>query len=205
MPNGRVFAIIPAAGHSRRMGRPKLLLPIGQRTVIGRLLAVLDSPRILERFVVMRQDDSALAHAVRSAEATVIQPTTDPSDMRYSVEAALIEIQNRHAPNADDAWLLIPADYPLIQRQTVETLLDAWTETPAKILIPTHAGRRGHPVIFSWTLAERVPPIPADRGLNALVHESAAYVQEVPVTDPAIRLDMDTPDDYERLQRFESE
>ncbi len=205
MPSGRVYAIIPAAGHSRRMGRPKLLLPIGQQTVIGRLLAVLDSPRIAERLVVMRQDDTDLADAVRSDNATVIQPETDPPDMRYSVEAALSVIANRHTPTANDAWLLIPADYPMVQRQTADALLDAWSQTAAKILIPKHDGRRGHPVIFSWTLAERVPSISADRGLNTLVHEFAEHIEEVPVTDPAIRLDMDTPEDYARLQNFKAE
>ncbi|WP_166819853.1 nucleotidyltransferase family protein [Thalassoroseus pseudoceratinae] len=202
MPSGRVFVIIPAAGHSRRMGQPKLLLPIGQQTVIERLLNALDSSRVTERLVVMRKDDVYLADAVRAANATVIQPDHAPPDMRSSVEVALTEIACRFSPNTNDAWMLTPADYPLISRDTVESLLATWMSSNAKILIPTHEGRRGHPVIFRWTLADHVAAIPADQGLNTLVREFASEVEEVAVNDPAIRLDMDTPTDYERLRQL---
>ena len=60
-------------------------------------------------------------------------------------------------------------------------------------------------MIFSWTLAAHVTKIPADRGLNTLVHAFTNSVVEVAVSDPGIHLDMDTPEDYEYLRRLVAE
>ena len=127
MPDGRVFAIIPAAGHSRRMGQPKLLLPLDRnRTVIERLLSVLNLSGITERIVVMRKDETALREMVQSANAIAVQPEFDPPDMRFSVEEALAHIASTYGPNEIDAWLLIPGDYPAIKPSTVRRLLESW-------------------------------------------------------------------------------
>ena len=60
----RIFAVIPAAGHSRRMGEPKLLLPAGDGTVISLFLGALAVPEITETVIVIRKDDVRLKHAV---------------------------------------------------------------------------------------------------------------------------------------------
>ena len=64
----RLFAVIPAAGLSRRMGRPKLLLPWQGSTVVEHLLAALAHPRVVARCVVCRQSDAELAGVVERAE-----------------------------------------------------------------------------------------------------------------------------------------
>src|SRR5262245_49320721 len=108
MSTRRIFAVIPAAGHSRRMGRPKLLLPLGGETVISLCLRTLRPPAIAGTLVVVRKDDEALSAAVSHEGAIVVQPEVDPPDMRTSVTHALREIQRRWAPLPDDGWLLSP-------------------------------------------------------------------------------------------------
>ena len=54
----RLVVIVPAAGHSRRMGQPKLLLPLGDRPVIARLVEAFDHPSVLDVLVVIRPDDA---------------------------------------------------------------------------------------------------------------------------------------------------
>ena len=110
----RLFGIIPAAGHSRRMGQPKLLLDLGGQSILSRLLEALKTIEGMETVcVVARQDDLTLVEAAERGGATVLRPTTDPPEMRDSVEFALREIERLFAPQADDAWMLIPADHPL--------------------------------------------------------------------------------------------
>lgn len=183
------------------MGRPKLLLKVGGQTVIRRLLAVLDRPEITDTLVVIRPDDEALAAEVAATGATIVRPPVPPPEMRESVEHAVAEIARRHQPRPDDGWLLIPADHPLISAALLDELIQAWRTHRPRILIPVAAGRRGHPVFFFWSLADQVPAIPPERGLNWLVKANASDVLEHPVRDPAPLLDMDDPTDYERILR----
>lgn len=203
--SGRLFAVIPAAGRSRRMGRPKLLLPLGGRTVLERLVAALHHPALVDRCVVVRPNDAPLIDAARNAGATVIVPSIEPPEMRVSIEHALRGIEERHHPDADDGWILIPADHPTLDASVTHQLVTRWQQDRPAILIPTHAGRRGHPTFFRWDLVGEVFRLPPDAGLNRLVKERAGDVMEVEVDDASILLDLDTPEDYaEVCQRFES-
>ena len=198
----RLFAVIPAAGHSRRMGQPKLLLPLGGATVIERVLTVLDHPAIGARCVVVRASDAPLTDAVRRAGGLVLHPPVDPPDMRASVSFALETIQRDFSPRDDDGWLLVPADHPVLDRGLIEALLSAWQREQPLVLVPRVGNRRGHPTLFRWSLAREVPRIPADLGLNWLLSNHAREVCELSVEGDAALMDLDTPEDYERLRRL---
>ncbi|MCA9070161.1 MAG: nucleotidyltransferase family protein [Planctomycetaceae bacterium] len=196
-----LYAVVPAAGLSRRMGQPKLLLPLGGKTVMARLLEALHQPQIACRAVVLRREDEDLCREVQKAQAWRIQPQVNPREMRESVEIALTEIGQRFSPNPQDGWLLVPADHPTLSPRVINNLVSAWQTTSADILIPSWEGRRGHPTIFSWELATRVCEIPPNQGLNWLVRCGEFSLEELPLDDPAIFTDLDTPDDYEALKR----
>lgn len=197
----RLFAVIPAAGHSRRMGQPKLLLPWEGTTVIERVLTVLDHPAVAARCVVVRANDELLAKTVRRAGGLVLHPPVDPPDMRASVSFALEAIEREFSPCEKDGWLLVPADHPVLDRRLIETLIVTWERDRPPILVPLAGHRRGHPTLFRWSLAREVASIPADLGLNWLLSEHAREVSELPVEGDATLTDLDTPEDYERLRR----
>ena len=182
------------------MGRPKLLLPLGNSTVIARLVLALRDGGVEDVIVVVRPDDTALAEAAEAAGACVVRPGADPADMRQSVQYALDFLAQERQPTHNDGWMLIPADHPLVDANTVSMLLHQWRASSAPILVPTHDGRRGHPTLFRWGLAEEVPHISPHQGLNRLVHVHESEVEEFPVATDHILLDLDTLEDYERLQ-----
>jgi len=197
----RLFAVIPAAGKSRRMGRPKLLLPLGSGTVLSCLLETLHGSRAFAAIaVVVRSSDSPLAEEVRRCGAYLIQPDSDPPDMRTSVERALEWISSDSDPADNDAWALIPADCPLLRPATLAVILARWSDSDAEILIPSFAGRGGHPTLFRWPLAARVPQLPAGRGLDALVRDPAIRVERFECGGEEVGLDLDTPSDYEQAR-----
>jgi molybdenum cofactor cytidylyltransferase len=192
-----LHAVIPAAGLSRRMGQPKLLLPLGGEPVIARLLRALRAQLTGGRVVVVcRKDDTALAEAVRNEGAELVTPDIEPPDMRTSIEHGLRSLNISDG----DGWLLCPADHPLVEPSVVERLVSTWRSDPSRIVIPTFQGRRGHPVLFPGALAAEVFALPADAGVNALVRTYAHLVQEVPVKSDSVVADLDTPEDYERWQ-----
>jgi len=197
----RLFAVIPAAGVSRRMGVPKLTLPWGDRLVIDQVLQALDQPAVAARVLVTRADHGALVAAVgRHPGVVLVCPEPPPAEMRHSVEAALQTLAQNSQPAPDDGWLLVPADHPLLDRDTVSRLADAWTTCEAPLLIPTWQGRKGHPVVFRWSLAAEVAQLPADVGLNVLTKKYANAACLLDVPNPGICEDLDTPADLLRLR-----
>jgi len=197
----RLFAIVPAAGYSRRMGRPKLLLPFGDGTVISRVLSVLQRGGVAHAVVVVRPDDDDLRTEVLACGAVAVSPGHPPPAMRHSVEFGLGYVAETYMPNAADGWLLSPADHPLLDERLLADLLARWHAGDCRILVPVHQGRRGHPVLFRWELAGQVATLPPDCGINELLRRNAADVRELAVADPAIFLDLDTPADYARLRQ----
>jgi molybdenum cofactor cytidylyltransferase len=181
------------------MGRPKLLMPLGDSTIIERVVAALDHPAIVARYVVTRGNDVELQKAAIKAGGLALSPPVDPPDMRSSVAFALQTIQATFSPDDDDGWLLVPADHPVLEREVIEALVEHWTTERPMILVPQCGDRRGHPTIFRWSLAEDVAGIPNDCGLNWLLKRHASNVAELAVNSASCLIDLDTPDDYARL------
>jgi molybdenum cofactor cytidylyltransferase len=195
----RLFAVVPAAGHSRRMGRHKLLLPLGDRSVVGRVIDAFLAAEVRDIFLLVREDDYALRQELEKSGARIVLTPNATTDMRHSVALLLEAISRECAPQSSDAWLLAPADHPALSAAVVQSLRAAWSDGRGPIIVPTYQGRRGHPTLFWWELASRVGGIPTDRGLDWLLEQYAAEVKELPLDRPEVLFDLDTPADYERL------
>lgn len=194
------FAIIPAAGRSVRMGQPKLLLPWGEHTMIEEVLAAWRTCRISHVVMTVHPDDGELAEAARSAGAEVVTVSPPPADMKASVLAGLDYVEANYRPCANAAWLLAPADMPLLTAQLIDGLLAAWEEnlfrSRQEILALSRGGRRGHPVLFPWALVAAARQLPAGAGLNQLLDKFGC--RELAVAEDAAFVDLDTPADYRR-------
>ncbi len=193
------FALLPAAGRSVRMGRPKLLLPWGPSTVIETVLAVWRQAGVEHVVVVVHPDDQPLADACRRAGAEAVMPAVAPPEMKVSILLGLEYIVAKYKPQASDVWLLAPADMPLLTSAVIRAVLAAHDPAHPQILIPTHAGRRGHPVLFPWPLTTEVFQLSADEGVNALARRHGYRGVEL-ADGQAIGADIDTPEDYQRLR-----
>lgn len=190
------------------MGTSKLLLPGRHGCVLDDLLLAWKSGGVSAIVVVVREDDLALqAAAERHSEVNVVR-ADNPTEMKQSVQIALHTLQRLVNPTAKDAWLLSPADLPRLSPEIIQHLCAAHaSSTQAEILVPTLAGKRGHPVLFPWPLQEFVFQLPTGTGINQLVREKPA--REVPCDaitmssrDPFA--DLDTPADYARYQKDET-
>ena len=192
----RMFALIPAAGRSRRMGTSKLLLPWQSTTVIEHLIGTLTRSDIETVAIVVRPDDHALQEVVQRTSAVAVIPKHEPPEMRDSIEIGLQAIRERFAPNDNDGWLLIPADHPLLEPEVLDGLLARWSQGDCEALLPTFGQRRGHPTLMCWSLAGRIEQLPQDVGVNALLRSSPNLVTEWPTDRESVLADLDTPEDY---------
>ena len=192
----RMFALIPAAGRSRRMGTSKLLLPWQGTTVIEHLIGTLTRPEIAAVVIVIRPDDHALQEAVQRTSAVAVIPDHEPPAMRDSIEIGLRAIRQRFAPAEEDGWLLIPADHPLLEQKVLDGLLTCWSQGDYEALLPTLGERRGHPTLLRWSLAARIEHLPPDVGVNTLLRSSPNLVTAWPTDRESVLADLDTPEDY---------
>jgi CTP:molybdopterin cytidylyltransferase MocA len=198
----RFFAVVPAGGHSTRMGRPKLALPLGGRTVLEHVVAALRGGGVGRVVVVVGPHVPELAPLAEAAGADVCRLPDATADMRATVEHGLRWLEERDHPDPDDAWLLAPADHPTLDAAVVRRLCAAYAgQTGPSIFVPVHAGRRGHPTLIAWRHVAGIRAHPAGQGINAYLRLHHNELLEVPVTDAGVLYDLDTPEDYERLRQ----
>ena len=198
----RIWGVIPAAGMSRRMGKSKQVLPFGQSTMVATvtrtlLEAGLDGVVIVTRTALIARLELPADPRVRLAI------NDDPeSEMIDSVRIGLAslrrtEIGGHSWPVAkQDGVLVIPADMPGVRAATCQACVAAYLRDPTRIVIATHAGRRGHPIIFPLTLKPTVDRL--EGGLRTLLHELLDRVVQVDTPDPGVTRDINTPEDYGR-------
>jgi molybdenum cofactor cytidylyltransferase len=198
----RTFAVIPAAGQSTRMGRPKLSLPLGDRSVLERVVAAVREGGVGATVVVIGPHVPDLVPLAEAAGATPLLLAEQTPDMRATVEHGLRWLEERFRPAPAERWLLLPADHPTLDAALVRRLLEARANrADCSLVIPTYGGRRGHPAVIDWIHVAGIRVLPQGVGLNRYFRQHVGETLEVPVASADVLCDLDTPEDYERLRR----
>jgi len=196
------FALIPACGKSTRMGRPKLALKLGERTVLEHVLHALRAGGVEQTLVVVGPHVPELAALAEANAADVCRLAEETADMRATVEAGLDWLERHYQPLPEDDWLLVPGDHPTLDPDVVRQLRRARAEQPERsIVVPTFAGRRGHPTLIAWKHVASIRAHRRGHGLNTYLRERGNDVLEIPVVNAGLLCDLDTPEDYERLRQ----
>jgi molybdenum cofactor cytidylyltransferase len=190
-----VTGIILAAGASTRMGRPKALLPhpaTGEPFLIY-LVNVFRRGGTDEVIVVGRPSDPLVRTEAEGAGAHFIH---NPAPLRGQLSSLLTGIDLAERLGVQGV-LVSPVDLPGITPAVVARLIAA--AGSAAIIRPTHAGRSGHPIYFSRDVFAELRDADPALGARAVVRADASRVLDVPWEDAGILMDVDTPEDYERL------
>ena len=187
-------AILLAAGRSRRMGTCKQLLPLGDSTVIGRCLETLLAGGASEIVVVVSEEGEAVADAIRDYPVRFVINTNEYGDMASSIRAG----RDALAPGSDGVLVAL-CDYPLVLPETVSSLLECRTASPAGFIIPRYEGRNGHPLVISRELLNELT---AGLTLRDIISANRERVVYLDTADPGILIDMDTPEDYRRILTY---
>ncbi len=187
-----VCAIILAAGKSLRMGTQKLLLPFAEQTVIAHIAdQILKSP-IRQVLVVTAQQSEQIAAALKGKRLSIVINPDFDGDMLSSIRCGL-----RAFPGCE-AILLALGDQPSINPQLIGEMIRIFETTDAQIIVPTHRGRRGHPILFSTQYCDEIQKKFDGIGLRGLLSAHPERVHELKVEDESILADMDEPKDYQR-------
>jgi molybdenum cofactor cytidylyltransferase len=189
-----VVGILLAAGRGRRFD------PLGQR---NKLLQVLPGPggepvavasarkllAVLPTVIAVVPPNDGGVGALLSAAGCEL--TVCP-DADTGMAASLVHALRHSLSHTPDAWLVALGDMPHVAPSTLSALADALAGG-ATIAAPVMAGRRGNPVGFGRVHLEALLALTGDQGARRLLQ--TCPVTEVPVMDPGIFHDIDTPAD----------
>lgn len=189
----RAVAVILAAGRGTRIGGPKALLTIEGETFVGRLARTLARTRVDSVLAVVAGDAPAVREAARAAG---IEAVLNPRPEEGMLASLLLGLDAADARRAD-AVLVHPVDHPLVAPATVDRVLDALDEG-ARIAVPSHGGRRGHPAGFLRSVWDEVRAASPATGAVEVLRAHPGWVVHVE-GDPGAVSGIDTPADYARL------
>ena len=173
------------------MGRPKALLPISGRTFLENILDAISRTSIEETIVVVGHHRKEIEAAVR-LQSVVFNPDYEKG-MVTSFQAGIRALSR----GASGAFLFL-VDHPLVEPATIEAMI--MNLAPNRIVLPTFHGRRGHPVLFSSEVLQEILALPSSEGANIVVRKDPDRIVEVPVNAPGILVDVDTPEQFEKLR-----
>ncbi len=192
-----ISALVLAAGQSTRMGRPKMVLPWGESTVLGHVIDVFRASGAEDVLVVSGGDRAAVEDIAASCAArAVFNPHYAEQDMLSSLQAGL-----RSMPLEAEACLVALGDQPQIMPSTVRALLDTYRSTSAPLIVPSYQMHRGHPWLVARSLWDAVLAMQAPETPRDFLRSHADRILYINVDTPSILADLDTPEDYLKSQR----
>ena len=186
-----VRALVFAAGESTRMGTLKQLLPWQGRPLIAYQVEQMRAAGAEDVVVVVGHEAAQIAPVAVAAGARVVENTEYRAGRAGSVRVGAWAL-----PDGTRAVILLNVDQPR-PAALIRRVLDAHLAGDALITTPEAGGRRGHPVVIAGTLLPELRAVSeASEGLRAVVRRHAARRQIVPVDDPMIHLELNTPEEY---------
>ncbi len=187
-------AVILAAGESKRMGRPKLLLPWGQETVIGKIVRTLGEAGVEEIIVVTGGAGPQVEEALRGSAARCLRnPNFAAGEMLSSCQAGLQALSAQAG-----AALIVLGDQPQIETGVVKSLLERLEMDRPELLVPSYQMRRGHPWVVARKLWPEILALRSPATLRDFLIQHADQITYLQVESTSILQDLDTPADYER-------
>ena len=180
----RLAAIILAAGASHRFGtEDKLQARLSDHTVLHAAIAATDG---LDQRIVVSRSPVPVSGGVRVA----INPDAD-AGMGGSLAIGVAALK------PCDGVFVVLGDMPLIPQAIYRQLAE---HLPSHdIVVPTHQGRDGHPVLFSATCFDDLRHLSGDKGARQLITGGRYLVARLEVGTDAIMQDIDTKDDLTAL------
>ena|SRR5436305_41927 len=188
--------VILAAGASSRMGHDKALLPWRAGTFLSNAIQSLQ-PFTEFVIVVAGENDANLAPIVYAHAAYLVRNPHPENGQFSSLQTGLEAVLNR----GRDAAIVTLVDRPAASLETVEYLKNQFLSSDEQIwaVIPEYQGKHGHPIVIGREMIEHFLRAPAGSTARDVEHASQQHILYVPVTDPMVAANINTPADFEQL------
>lgn len=190
-----MFALVLAAGMSRRLGRPKQVLELDGTPLVCHVADAAQGANLDGVIVVIGAHASEIELALRGRPVYRVFNPHFAQGQGASLAAGI-----RAMPSTVDAAVVLLADMPQIRSDVISAVVDRWRETQAPALIAQYRAGRGHPVVFDRSVFGDLAKLDSDTGGREILTSLGDLVVGVPVDAVGPPRDVDTEEDWERLQ-----
>lgn len=189
-----VSVILLAAGESKRMGKPKLLLPLGGGTVLGQTVDNLLSSNADEVIVVLGANTQEMEKAITGKPVKVV---FNP-DYRQGMSTSLITGLKQVSTRAQRVMVAL-CDQPFIEKKTYNKLVNESLNSDKGITVPLYKTKRGNPIIFAIGYKEELMQLKGDVGGREILRKHPDDILEVAVDSGSIYINLNTMGDYRSI------
>ena len=193
----QIGAVIVAAGMSSRMGDFKPMLNIGSISIAQRIVATFHQAGVTKIAVVTGYNAPLLERHLSNSGLVFLRNEDYASTQMFdSAKIGLAYLRDKC-----ERILFTPVDIPLFTAMTVTELI----ESGAELCCPVCEGRTGHPLMIASSLVDAILADSGEGGLQGAIARCGAEMLQIPVEDPGVLHDADTPADYKALLQFHNE
>ncbi len=194
-----ISALILAAGASKRMGQPKMLLPWGNDTVLGHVIQVYKKAGVSSILIVTGSEKDKVEQIIKIQGATgVYNPDHARGEMLSSIQAGLRVMRSKV-----EAALICLGDQPQVEVDTVRLILQKYADETPLLIVPSYQMRRGHPWLVSRSLWKDIFELSPHQSTREFLNSNASKITYLTVDRPSVIQDLDTPEDYARYKMEE--
>jgi molybdenum cofactor cytidylyltransferase len=190
---GEIWAVILAAGESKRMGLPKMLLTFSGMTMIEKVITNVSESKIDKKIVVLGAYREALVELISKLPVKYCYNDNYKKGMLSSVQCGF-----RNLSSVCRAVLVFQGDQPLITSNAINEVIEAYLSSGKGIVIPVYKGRRGHPLLIDIKYRDEIEKLNPDKGLRSLACMFSDDVLEVDTNESGILTDFDTYEQYKK-------
>ena len=191
-----IWAVILAAGESKRMGAPKLLLPYGRTTIIETVIKRATSSKVDRSLVVLGSHWRTLKELIKKHPVVTAVNPRFKLGMLSSIQRGIAAL-----PRKCRAVVIVLGDQPDIRPGVINLLVEAYRRQGKGIVVPVCRKKRGHPVLIDLKYRSEIAALDPEIGLRELLQRHPEEILEVRVPRSTVLLDVDTPIDYRKALR----
>lgn len=192
-----VSCVILAAGSGERMGRDKLLLPLGNKTILEHVVDNALQSALSEEVIVVTRPRSkkTITELLQGKNVRIVANPCHREGMASSLRAGLAAVSP-----ATQAVIFALGDQPFVSGTVYDNLINDYHKHWKMLTAPLYQGKRGNPVLLDRRTWPLVLELKGDKGGRELFSQlSEAEISLVEMGMPAVTQDIDTLEDYERF------
>jgi molybdenum cofactor cytidylyltransferase len=186
-----ITAIVLAAGESKRMGQPKMLMPWRDSTVIETVISTIQMAGISDILVVTGGAGQQVEARIGKRVKTIFNENYETGEMLGSIQTGLAAKMAQ-----TNAALICLGDQPQVREESIRQVCAAFLEGPSPIVVPSYKMHRGHPWLVARSIWDELLNMNPPQTARDFLQKHADEIKYVEMETPSIIEDLDTPEDY---------
>lgn len=195
----RISGILLAAGESKRMGKPKLILNLGKSNIINATIDNLLKSEIYELIIVLGHEAQKIESSLSTQDKRIKFVTNKNyrEGMSTSIKCGVLTTSKE-----SEAFLIALGDQPLISPKVINRLIEKYQSSKVGIVTVMHKSLRGHPVLISKKYVKELLSLNGDIGARDLLKQHLDDTASVKIESSEEFFDIDRTQDYEELKKI---